>query len=261
MIFKAIKWNLARAKWALLLSTISIVGLTFNTDAANSDSAKVDEVNAQQFSGINQVTFNQAEYNNTFAGNAFLINYKNKVYAVTVKHALMVAKTPSLKSVYLEDELKEWRIHPNKNNHQYITLGKLLNADKNELIDDKILTKDWLVFEVKENKSNLAVLALRDTPLEVGELLTAYGCTYETQETCSQNKYSGTFIEVEYHNIRVAPFEETSIAGLSGSPVLDKQNKLVGIVSTTRESKSGDGFDYTHASLDYLLAVLNKLPH
>jgi hypothetical protein len=110
---------------------------------------------------------------------------------------LIVAKTPSLTSVYLQDELKEWRIHRNKNSNGYVTLGKLLNADKTELIDEKILFKDWLVFEVKNKNSNLAILELRDTPLEVGELLTAYGCTYETQETYSQDKYPGKFIEAE----------------------------------------------------------------
>jgi len=103
----------------------------------------------QQLSGINQVSFNNAKYNNEFSGNAFLINFKDKLFAVTVKHALMVAKTPSLTSVYLQDELKEWRIHPNKNSNSYVILGNLLNADKTEMIDEKIMLKDWLVFEVK----------------------------------------------------------------------------------------------------------------
>ena len=156
----------------------------------------------QQFSGINQVTFNDTQYNNAFAGNAFLISFKGKLFAVTVKHALMVAKTPSLTSVYLQDELKEWRIHPNKNSNSYVTLGKLLNADKTELIDEKILLKDWLVFEVKNNNSNLAILELRNTPLEPGELLTAYGCTYASQETCSQDEYQGNFIEAEESYLR-----------------------------------------------------------
>jgi len=43
--------------------------------------------------------------------------------------------------------------------------------------------------------------------------------------------------------------------------VLDEHNKLVGIVSTIKESKSGDGFDYAPATLNYLREVLNKLPN
>ena len=251
MTFKVIKMDKILVKSTLLSIAVSALLLTGVANATQQ----------QQFSGINQVTFNDTQYNNAFAGNAFLISFKGKLFAVTVKHALMAAKTPSLTSVYLQDELKEWRIHPNKNSNSYVTLGKLLNADKTELIDEKILFKDWLVFEVKDNNSTLAILELRDTPLEVGELLTAYGCTYATQETCSQDKYQGKFIEAEENNLRVAPFEDTSISGLSGSPVLDEHNKVVGIVSTIRESKSGDGFDYTHASLNYLREVLNKLPN
>jgi len=184
MKFKKIEF-----KKAIFKSTLLAIAVFLAT--------KATATQEPQFSGINQVTFNNAEYNNAFAGNAFLISFKDKLFAVTVKHALMVAKTPSLTSVYLKDELKEWRIHPNKSNNRYVTLGKLLNADKTELIDEKILLKDWLIFEVKDNNSNLAILELRDTPLEVGELLTAYGCTYETQETCSQDKYPGKFIETE----------------------------------------------------------------
>jgi len=249
MKFKTIKVNKVILKSAIFSITVSTLLLT----------GQVSAIQEQQFSGINQVTFNNEKYNNAFAGNAFLINFKDKLFAVTVKHALMVANTPALTSVYLQDELKEWRIHPNKNSKGFVTLGKLLNADKTEPIDEKILFKDWLVFEVKDNNSNLAVLELRDTPLEVGELLTAYGCTYATQETCSQDKYQGKFIQAEYNNLRVDPFEDTSISGLSGSPVLDKHNKVVGIVSTVREKESGDGVDYTHASLNYLREVLNKV--
>ncbi len=249
MKFKIIKMDKIIVKSTLLSMAVSALLLTGTANATQ-----------QQFSGINQVTFNNAEYNNAFAGNAFLISFKGKLFALTVKHALMVAKTPSLTSVYLQDELKEWRIHPNKNSNSYVTLGKLLNADKTELIDEKILLKDWLVFEVKDNNSNLAILELRDTPLEVGELLTAYGCTYENQETCSQDKYPGKFIKAEKHYLRVAPSEDVSLPGLSGSPVLDEHNKLVGIFSTIRESKSVFGFDYTHASLNYLREILNKLP-
>lgn len=138
-------------------------------------------------------------------------------------------------------------------------MGKLLNADKTEPIDDKLLYKDWLVFEVKNNHSNLAILELRDTPLEPGELLTAYGCTYENQKTCSQDEYQGKFIETEGSHIRVTkPYPDLTY-GLSGSPVLDKQNKVVGIVSTIFQSKSGKGLDFAPASSGYLKEVLNKL--
>lgn len=214
----------------------------------------------QQFSGINQVTFNDSQYNNPFAGNGFLINYKNKLFAVTVKHALLEAKTPRLTSVYLQDELKEWRLHPNKNADQYVSFGKLINADKNEAVDMKILSKDWLLFEVKENRSNLTVLNLRETQLTEGEPVTAYGCSYANQTTCIQDTYNGTFISMEPNNLRIAmpSLDLSKLRGLSGSPVLDKNNKVVGIVSNVLKSQSGEGFDFAPASLSYLLKILSN---
>jgi hypothetical protein len=215
----------------------------------------------QQFSGINQVTFKDAKNSKAFVGNGFLITYKNKLFAVTVKHALLEAKTPTLTSVYLRDEIKEWRIHPNNNIQEFIVLDRLLNANKNEAIDMKVLNKDWLVFEVKENKSNLVVLKLRESDFELGEVLTAYGCSYANKESCSQDEYQGTFISVEKNNLRIAmpELDLSKLRGLSGSPVLDKNNRLVGIVSNILKSNSGEGFDFAPASLHYLRSVLTKL--
>ena len=251
MKFKTIKFDKIIVKSTLLSIAVSALLLTGTANATQQ----------QQFSGINQVTFNDSQYNNSFAGNAFLISFKGKLFAVTVKHALFIAKTPKLTSIYLQDELKEWRIHPNKNSNSYVILGKLLNADKTELIDEKILFKDWLVFEVKNNNSNLAILELRDTPLEPGELLTAYGCTYANQETCSLDEYQGNFIEADGSNLKVTKPYSDLINGLSGSPVLDKHNKVVGIVSQVLKSTSGEGFDLVPASLSYLREILNKLPN
>ena len=251
MKFKTIKFSKIIVTSTLLSIAVSALLLTGTANATQQ----------QQFSGINQVTFNNEEYNNAFAGNAFLISFKGKLFAVTVKHALFIAKTPKLTSVYLQDELKEWRIHPNKNSNSYVILGNLLNADKTELIDEKVLFKDWLVFEVKNNNSNLAILELRDTPLEPGELLTAYGCTYANQKTCSLDEYQGNFIEAKGSNLKVTKPYSDSINGLSGSPVLDKHNKVVGIVSQVLKSTSGEGFDLVPASLTYLREILNKLPN
>lgn len=217
-------------------------------------------VKATQFSGINRISFHNTNYDKSFVGNAFLINHKNKLYAVTVKHVFMEAKSPDMNNISIDGHVKEWRIHPNKQPSKYVVLGRLLNADKNEAIDIKVLQKDWLVFEVKENHSKLAILTLRETALTQGEKLVAYGCSYSNQASCQQDVYKGSFLAYEPHNIRVlmSHLDLSKLRGLSGSPVLDKDNKVVGIVSNVMKSKSGEGFDFAPANLNYLHTVLSR---
>ena len=214
-----------------------------------------------QFSGINKITFNDNAYSKSFVGNGFLINYQDKVYAVTVKHTLLEARTPKMKHVDIEQHVKEWIIHPNKSPQLYIKLGKLLNANASETIDIKVLSNDWLVFEVLENKSKLKILSLRKAPLKAGETLTAFGCSYANKATCEQDIYQGSFIANEPNNLRVSmpDLDLSKLKGLSGSPVLDKNNQVVGIVSNIMKSTSGEGFDFAPANLNYLLAILQNI--
>ena len=69
MKFKIIKMDKRIVKSPLLSIAVSALLLT---GAANATQ--------QQFSGINQVTFNDTQYNNPFAGNGFLINFKDKLF-------------------------------------------------------------------------------------------------------------------------------------------------------------------------------------
>lgn len=218
------------------------------------------DITTQHYSGINQVQFHEAQQSKDFVGNGFLIRHNNKTYAVTVKHALLEMKSPKLTSVYIQNQVKEWRIHPNKSQNEYVLLGRLINENSSEAIDMQVLSKDWLVFEVKENHSKLAVFELRNTPLKVGENVTAYGCSYANKKSCKQDEYNGAFIEYDQANLRVnmPDLDLSKLRGLSGSPVLDANQKVVGIVSNVMKSKDGNGFDFAPASLDYLKSVLDS---
>lgn len=214
----------------------------------------------EQISGINRLTFFNEANNKDFVGNGFLVRYQGKTYGVTVKHTLLEAKTNQMQTVDISNHIRQWQIHPNGKPEQAITLGKLINSDTTEAIDINILSKDWLIFEVNYNPSALKVLEIRRTPLQKDEPVTAYGCSYVNKTTCIQDAYPGLFIHYESNNLRVKmdTLELNKLRGLSGSPVLDKQGKLVGIVSNVLPALSGQGFDFAPASLDYLLQVLDK---
>lgn len=214
----------------------------------------------QSFSGINAITFFDSNNDKPFVGNGFLIKYKKQLFAVTVKHTLLEAKTKDMTHVVLKNHVKEWRIHPNHRPNQFVQLGKLLNSNPSEKIDMKVLNKDWLVFEVKQNNSPLALLTLRDTPLTKGEQVTAYGCSYHAKENCQQDQYQGIFIADEDNNLRISmkDLNLSTLRGLSGSPVLDNNQQVVGIVSNVLPAKSGKGFDFAPANLHYLIEILEQ---
>ena len=237
----------------LALSTVSLIS------NAETNTTQVNNA-AITYSGVNRVEFNDAKNNKEFVGNGFLIEYQNKTYAVTVKHALFEIKTAALTHVDIAEQVAAWYIHPLKNKQEYVKLGRLINTDPNELIDIKILQKDWLLFEVADNQSNLQVLKLRDGDLIEGELVSAFGCTYATKANCRQDQYQFRFVENDTHNLRLTMGEIKldQLRGLSGSPVVDKNNQVVGIVSNVLKKKSGDGFDFAPANLSYLRSILQS---
>jgi len=214
-----------------------------------------------QMSGINQLSFHDAKYNKAFVGNGFLIRHKGQVYAVTVKHVLLEAKTPELKNVDIKGHVKEWRLHSNLSPDNYLLLGELINNDPQEAIDMKILQKDWLVFKVLENHSNLEVLNLRQSPLKTGETLSAFGCSYANKTSCTQDVYTGEFLANAGNNLRIKmpDLDLSKLRGLSGSPVVDAKQQVVGIVSNVLPSQSGTGFDFAPASLTYLKQILSTI--
>jgi len=218
-------------------------------------------VAATQYSGINNIEFNNESDNKDFVGNAFLIQHNNKLFAVTVKHTLLEARTDKMTHIDIEPHVKQWLIHPNKKPNEFVRLGRLVNANKSESIDMKVLEKDWLLFEVEENHSSLEVLTLRQKPLSKGEVLTAYGCSYANKVDCQQDTYVGSFIENETNNLRVTMpnLDLSKLRGLSGSPVLDKDGLVVGIVSNVLKSRSGEGFDFAPANLKYLNSLLTEV--
>lgn len=225
------------------------------------ETRKQSSLSTPQFSGINHIKYKNGSDDKTFVGNGFLIEYKTKIYAVTVKHVLLEAKTENMNSVSINEHISEWRIHPNNSPSQYIKLGRLMNEAKLEPLDMKILSKDWLIFEVEENHSNLRVLKLRNSTLQKGEILTAFGCSYSVKEACIQDTHQGTFLASTKTNLRIEipDLNIGNLRGLSGSPVLDSNKQLVGIVSNIIPSESGEGFDFAPANLDYLMTELEKL--
>ncbi len=77
-----------------------------------------------------------------------------------------------------------------------------------------------------------------------------------------QDRFSGRLLAYADHNLLVQLDDTKSeLGGLSGGPVVDAKQRLVGIVSNYMPNPKGKGDVFAPASLDYLRAVLKADVH
>jgi len=187
---------------------------------------------------INNISYKDAQYSNSNAGNGFLVSYKKQTYALTAKHVLMIAKTPKMKFIDFEGDLKEWRMYPKGDSSKVVILDKLLNPSRTELLNwDAAMNNDWLAFSIKENNTNHQALTLRTQALVVGEKLFIIGWSYN-DKIGSQRVYEYKYARTDgnFHEI-IQVNGPKSLGGLSGSPVVDENGNVVGLVSSGWEDE------------------------
>ncbi len=192
---------------------------------------------------INNVSYTNSSFDNPNASNGFLVEHENKTYGITAKHILLISKTDKMEFVDFEGDLKQWKMHPKNDQSSYVIMDKLLNPNrKDSLTWDYLFSNwdtydDWLVFSIKENKTNQQPLKFRSEPLEKGENLYAIGWSY-SDTTGSQRVYEYQYDKTEgnYHNLIQIKGPER-LGGLSGAPVVDEKGKLVGLVTSGGEDE------------------------
>ncbi len=225
-------------------------------------SAELKSKPLQGIALINDVSFNNAEYDNNNAGNGFIVTHKNMNYAITAKHILMIVKTDKMTSVDFAGELKNWKMYDKNNTTDYLIVDQMLNADRKEQLNWQTLKNDWLVFSIKQNKTDNKPLSFRTTPLITGEQLFVVGWSYQDKEG-PQRTYHYEFEKTTdgLHHLKQITGPQ-SLAGLSGSPVIDKNNQVIGVVSTGWQDEDTK-ITYIQASsasdiMDFIEKNINK---
>jgi len=215
------------------------------------------------YSAANNITFTNTKENKSFVGNGFLISHKDKIYAVTAKHVLIETQKSGIKTIDIKGYFDNWSLKPFNSDSEEVILGVLLNTDGSEKLDMAVLQDDWLIFEVKENNSQLQVLKLSNQLLKADQSVNAYGCTYGNQKYCQQNEYSGKYVKSLDNNLLIELDMEkdklNTLRGLSGAPVLNSRKEVVGIVSNIIPDIETDKLYFAPFTIQPVVKYLNNI--
>ena len=205
---------------------------------------------------ISNVKFKDAKFNNSHSGSGFLLEYKNKIYAVTAKHVLFFAKTDSMKNISFNGQLKSWSFTSKINPKTSIGLGKLINENPNEKLE--MPSKgDWLIFKTKDNLSKkAAIYSLREIPLKLNEAVSFLGYPYKSSKPI---KIRGKFIGYTKEGNLQLDVPKGIYNGCSGGPVLDKYGKIVGIISMGYYNEKDQKMIFEPAATNYFKKIIETL--
>ncbi|MAM28670.1 MAG: hypothetical protein CMC13_06565 [Flavobacteriaceae bacterium] len=204
---------------------------------------------------VNNVQFKDSKFNNPHAGSGFILKHNNKLYGITAKHVLFIAKTDSMKTISFDKQLKSWEFKSKKNDKVSVLAGKLINEDPNEAIEMPP-KGDWLIFEIESNiPKDVAVYEVREEPLTIGEKIRFLGYPYKNYKAAS---VQGSLIGFTPENNLKLNVPKGNYGGCSGGPVLDANGKVVGIVSMGYFNQKEQKMIFEPASLDYFKQIITS---
>jgi hypothetical protein len=211
-----------------------ILGLSLVSPAPAQQSEKwIDKPQNEwpQIAMINQIENVDKKF--PIAASSFLLDTEKGIFAVTAKHVLTYFKSDSMTTVSFGNRLKSWVMYPKNNPADSVVIDALLNEDPCESIDRVIPSDiDWLLFSVKSKSDNIQPLKFRTDPLQPQEKVYIIGWRYSDKD-CPQVVYEGNYVESIDGSVIISTklLSDNRTPGLSGSPVIDSNGLLIGIMS------------------------------
>lgn len=246
----------SKLKQIALFSSILLVTLSCKNDAPVSKEPWMEQAQSEWpvFALTNEVSFEDTTH--VDLANSFLVSTGYDTLGVSCKHIFMVfEKSPGLKAIDLGNRFKYWNMYPKNDKDNVVSINRLINENPNEQIGlfNTLKVRDWIIFEVDKQNLNLFPLKIRYTPVKANEIVYAVGwATNQSENTepllvrlqCYRN--FGDYFYTQTLDTGVDP------AGRSGSPVIDKNGYLVGIVS------GAEGNLGVMGSVSYLKSVFDN---
>jgi len=162
---------------------------------------------------------------------AFLIHYRDKVYAVTARHVLGadMGVQPEIKIQELNKYMVKWLMFPRVPVHPRLDTIKIgftkLNYD--------LLDKDILLLEIANKNFAIYPLTPDFNLPKQGDKLYIIGCPY-SQGNCKQNIYEVTYerYEEETAMLNCSIKVHFELAGFSGAPIVNAKGNVVGVLTS-----------------------------
>lgn len=205
------------------------------------------------FALTNDISFSDT----TFVGiaNSFLVNTGKDTLAVSCKHIFIVFQTPELTTIDLGEEFNYWNFYPKNDPSKKARSSQLINTNKQEPIGEfrTLKDRDWIILELDIKNKEIYPLKIRFQPLEKNEVIYAVGWGMNQKDNSfpAVTKLQCYRNEGNYYYVKTIS-TNTKPHGKSGSPVIDKNGYLVGIVSGAEGNLGVIG------SIKYLQKLLDK---
>ena len=190
------------------------------------------------FALTNEISFTDTAYYDI--ANSFLVNTGFDTIGVSCKHIFMVFENKiGLHSIDLGDKVNYWNMYPKNHKEKRVTIKRLINKNPNEQIGEfnTLKVRDWILFELEEKNSQLYPLKIRYTPVKKNEIVYAVGWGIKQKDNSQPALITLQCFENLGDYFYIKP-SKNQPHGMSGSPVIDKNGYLVGIVSG-QEGKLG----------------------
>jgi hypothetical protein len=160
-----------------------------------------------------------------------------------------------LETIDLGSDFKYWKLYPKNDKENYIFTKRLINKDPQEIIGqfNTLKVRDWILFEIDNQNFDLYPLKIRYRPVKANEVVYAagWGMNQKDNSMPALTKLQCVKNLGDYYYMRTFT-TDTQPQGRSGSPVIDTNGYLVGIVS------GAEGNYAVIGSVNYLRNVFKK---
>ena len=219
----------------ILLIGIALFALGCKQEAPMTREAWIEEPLSQwpSFALTNEIGFKDTTYSDL--ANSFIINTGYDTLGVSCKHLFMVFENLlGLRTIDLGSDFRYWKLYPKNDREKFILTKRLINKDPEELIGqfNTLKVRDWILFEIDKQSPDLYPLKIRYSPIKANEVVYAvgWGIKQKENEMPALTKLQCVENLGDYYYMRTLS-KDIQPEGRSGSPVIDKNGYLVGIVS------------------------------